>query len=56
VLVLDTQSGNVTRIDPARGEHHIVLHVAGFPTSMAVGAGAAWIVDARSGTVTRLKG
>jgi hypothetical protein len=33
-----------------------VLSVSGFPTALAVGAGAAWVVDARSGTVTRLGG
>ena len=32
-----------------------VSRVAGFPTSLAVGAGSAWVVDARSGTVTRLQ-
>jgi hypothetical protein len=55
VLVLDTRRGDVTRVDPRTGQHRRVLHVMGFPTSIAVGAGAAWIVDARSGKVTRLK-
>jgi hypothetical protein len=54
--VLDTRSGDVLEIDPRTREHHSVLHVAGFPTALAVGGGAAWVVDARSGTVTRLTG
>jgi DNA-binding beta-propeller fold protein YncE len=55
VLVLDTDNGEVTQVDPKTGSYRRVLRVEGFPTSIAVGPGAAWIVDARSGTVTRLK-
>ena len=36
------------------GELDHVSRVGGFPTSLAVGAGSAWVVDARSGSVTRL--
>jgi DNA-binding beta-propeller fold protein YncE len=54
VLVLDTHGGDVLELDPKTLATRPVLRVRGFPTSIAVGAGAAWIVDARSGTVTRL--
>jgi hypothetical protein len=33
-----------------------VLQIPGFPSSIAVGGGAAWIVDSRAGTVTRVDG
>ena len=33
-----------------------VLTIPGFPSSIAVGGGAAWIVDSRAGTVTRVEG
>jgi sugar lactone lactonase YvrE len=56
VLVLDTRNGDVIEIDPHTGAHRDVLHIAGFPTALAVGGGAAWVVDARSGTVARLTG
>jgi hypothetical protein len=56
VLVLDTKSGDVLKLDPRSLRTRRVLHVSGFPTALAVGAGAAWVVDARSGTVTRLSG
>jgi len=56
VLVLDTESGDVTMIDPRTERSRAVEHVSGFPAALAVGAGAAWVVDARSGTVTRLTG
>jgi DNA-binding beta-propeller fold protein YncE len=56
VLVLDTHSGAVSLIDPAKRRIRRVAKVPGFPTSLAVGAGSAWVVDARTGTVTRLRG
>jgi hypothetical protein len=46
----------VLSIDPGTGAARRVLRIAGFPASIAVGAGAAWIVDARNGTVTRVAG
>jgi len=30
------------------------LKIPGYPAAIAVGAGAAWIVDSRRGTVTRV--
>jgi hypothetical protein len=33
-----------------------VLRIPGFPASIAVGAGAGWVVDSRAGTVTRIGG
>ena len=55
VLVLDTRRGDVWMIAPSTGRLSHVSRVSGFPTSLAVGAGSAWIVDARGGTVTRLR-
>ena len=55
VLVLDTRRGDLEMIAPGTGRITHVSRVAGFPTSLAVGAGSAWVVDARSGTVTRLQ-
>ena len=49
-------SGRLSRIDPESGTSRGVATVPGFPTAVAVGAGAAWVVDARNGTVTRLSG
>ena len=49
------RDGDVSQIDPVSRRVEHVAHVGGFPTSIAVGAGGAWIVDARSGTVTRLR-
>ena len=31
-----------------------ILRIPGYPASIAVGAGAAWIVDSRRGTVTKV--
>jgi streptogramin lyase len=57
VLVLDTNRRRVLRIDPRQGSGvREVATIRGFPSALAVGAGAAWVVDARSGTVTRLSG
>jgi len=55
VLVLDTVSGDVLAIAPGTGRVQHLSKVDGFPTSLAVGAGSAWVVDARGGTVTRLR-
>jgi hypothetical protein len=55
VLVLDMQTGDVWAIEARTGRIHHVSRIGGFPTSLAVGAGSAWVVDARSGTVTRLR-
>jgi DNA-binding beta-propeller fold protein YncE len=54
VLVLDTTSGVVWALAPRTGRLERLSHIPGFPTSLAVGAGSAWVVDARGGTVTRL--
>ena len=54
VLVLDSESGRVLMIDPEGEGARELATVPGFPTAMAVGAGAAWVVDARNGTVTRV--
>ena len=54
--MLDTGNGTVREIDPANGAIRTLSRIPGFPTSIAVGRGDAWIVDARSGTVTRLRG
>jgi hypothetical protein len=42
-------------INPSNAAVSHLSRVGGFPTSLAVGAGSAWIVDARGGTVTRLR-
>jgi hypothetical protein len=54
VLVLDSDRGEVLRLDPDSERVSRVLRTGGFPASIAVGGGAAWVVDARAGTVTRL--
>ena len=54
MLVLDTQSGAVLRVDPKTLAATRILRLDGYPASLAVGAGAAWVVDARRGTVTRI--
>ena len=56
VLVLDTGTGDVLELSPRTLEVRRVERIPGFPASIAVGGGAAWIVDSRSGTVTRLAG
>ena len=55
VLVLDTRSGAVSVIDARTQALRHLATVEGFPTSIAVGAGSAWVVDARSGTITKLR-
>ena len=47
MLVLDTQSGAVLRVDPKTLAATRILRLDGYPASLAVGAGAAWVVDAR---------
>ena len=54
--MLDSDSGRLLLIDPEGEDTRELATVPGFPTAMAVGAGAAWVVDARNGTVTRLAG
>jgi hypothetical protein len=44
------------RIDPRTGRVTRPFDLGGSPGSIAVGAGAAWVVDARAGTVTRIAG
>jgi DNA-binding beta-propeller fold protein YncE len=56
VLVLDTDTGDVLELDPDSLGVRRVLRIGGFPASIAVGGGAAWVVDARAGTVHRIKG
>jgi hypothetical protein len=56
VLVLDTDRGEVLELDPDSERVRRVQTIGGFPASIAVGAGAAWVVDAREGTVTRIEG
>jgi DNA-binding beta-propeller fold protein YncE len=56
VLVLDTDLGAVLEIDPDSERVSRVLQVGGFPASIAVGGGAAWVVDSRAGTVRRIPG
>ena len=53
--MLDTRRGDLQLIAPGTARVSHISRVAGFPTSLAVGAGSAWVVDARSGTVTRLR-
>ena len=56
VLVLDTEQRRRPR-DGARLAHDQgLLRIRGFPASIAVGDGAAWVVDSRAGTVTRIAG
>ena len=43
------------RSTPRTGRLEHLSRIGGFPTSLAVGAGSAWVVDARGGTVTRLR-
>jgi streptogramin lyase len=54
VLVLDTNTGAVLRVDPRSLAAVEIMRIPGYPAAIAVGAGAAWIVDALSGTVTRV--
>ena len=56
VLVLDSDRGEVLEINPDSLRVSRVLRIGGFPASIAVGEGAAWVVDSRAGTVTRLAG
>jgi DNA-binding beta-propeller fold protein YncE len=56
LLVLDTRSGAVLRVDPRTLAANEILRIPGYPAAIAVGGGAAWIVDARRGTVTRVAG
>ena len=56
VLVLDSDLGQVVEINPDSLRVSRVLRVGGFPASIAVGDGAAWVVDPRAGTVTRIPG
>jgi streptogramin lyase len=56
VLVLDTSTGDVLELAPDTRTTRSVLTIPGFPSSIAVGDGAAWIVDSRAGTVTRVEG
>jgi DNA-binding beta-propeller fold protein YncE len=56
VLALDADTGEVLEIDPRSGRVRRLRRIAGFPAAIAVGGGAAWVVDARAGTVTRIEG
>jgi DNA-binding beta-propeller fold protein YncE len=56
VLVLDGGTGDVLELVPESRAARRVLSIPGFPSSIAVGGGAAWIVDSRAGTVTRIDG
>ena len=56
VLVLDTATGDVLELAPNTRATRSLLRIPGFPSSIAVGGGAAWIVDSRAGTVTRVDG
>jgi DNA-binding beta-propeller fold protein YncE len=55
VLVLDTERARIERLDPRTLRRTNVVNVGGYPAAIAVGdAGSLWVVDARSGTVTRV--
>ena len=54
--MLDTNTGAVLRVDPKTLAAAEIMRIPGYPAAIAVGAGAAWIVDSRSGTVTRVTG
>ena len=44
------------RVDPRSLGAHEILRIPGYPAAIVGGAGAAWIVDSRNGTVTRVNG
>ena len=54
MLVLDTNTGAVLRVDPKSLAAAEIMRIPGYPAAIAVGAGAAWVVDSRRGTVTRV--
>jgi DNA-binding beta-propeller fold protein YncE len=56
VLVLDTDRGEVLEIDPNSERVRRLLSIGGFPSSITLGDGGAWVVDSRAGTVTRIPG
>ncbi len=56
VLVLDSRPGALLRIDPVDGQVTRLAALGGEPSALALSAsGAAWVTDARSGTVTRIR-
>jgi DNA-binding beta-propeller fold protein YncE len=55
MLVLDSATADVLRLDPRTDRVTDRVHLGGYPAALAVGdRGALWSVDARSGTVTRV--
>jgi hypothetical protein len=46
----------VLELTPGSATARRAAQIPGFPASIAVGDGAAWVVDSRAGTVTRIPG
>jgi YVTN family beta-propeller protein len=54
VWVANSESGTVTRLDPATGKFRDTIGVGADPNDIAVGFGSVWVADGNDGTVTQI--
>jgi YVTN family beta-propeller protein len=54
VWVANSESGTVTRLDPATGKFVDTIGVGADPNDIAVGLGSVWVADGNDGTVTQI--
>ena len=53
IWVIENEEGTLTRVDPTTGHLTATVRVDPFPTRVAAGAGALWVINS-SGTVNRI--
>jgi len=54
VWVANSESGTVTRLDPATGKFVDTIGVGADPNDITVGFGSVWVADGNDGTVTQI--